>query len=130
MPARRGAWAIYQTFETAEGELLFLGITGNSHFRALRGVRPARPPERPASCEECGARRGAALADPEIQSILAQRGRPSWSRSPSGRASGVAKPADLIEHPHLLASGGLLDVLMPNGARTRLPRLPIELAGH
>jgi hypothetical protein len=42
----------------------------------------------------------------------------------------VPKPADLIEDPHLLASGGLLDVLMPNGARTRLPRLPIELAGH
>lgn len=43
MPARRGAWAIYQTFEAAEGELLFLGITGNIHFRVLRGVRPARP---------------------------------------------------------------------------------------
>ena len=42
----------------------------------------------------------------------------------------MPKPADLIEDPHLLASGGLLDVLMPNGARTRLPRLPIKLAGH
>ena len=42
----------------------------------------------------------------------------------------MAKPADLFEDPYLLASGGLLEVLMPNGARTRLPRLPIELAGR
>ena len=35
MPARRGAWAIYQTFATADGEQLFLGITSNNHFRAF-----------------------------------------------------------------------------------------------
>ena len=35
MPARRGAWAIYQTFATADGEQLFLGITSNDHFRAF-----------------------------------------------------------------------------------------------
>src|SRR5690606_22098600 len=35
MPARRGAWAVYQTFKTADGEQLFLGITSNNHFRAF-----------------------------------------------------------------------------------------------
>ena len=42
----------------------------------------------------------------------------------------MVRPVDLFEDPHLLASGGLLEVLMPNGARTRLPRLPVELAGR
>jgi crotonobetainyl-CoA:carnitine CoA-transferase CaiB-like acyl-CoA transferase len=35
MPARRGAWAVYQTFETADREQLLLGITSNNHFRAF-----------------------------------------------------------------------------------------------
>ena len=44
----------------------------------------------------------------------------------------VGKPADLFTDPHLLASGGLLDVLMarvgqPEGVTVKLPALPIEL---
>jgi crotonobetainyl-CoA:carnitine CoA-transferase CaiB-like acyl-CoA transferase len=42
----------------------------------------------------------------------------------------VARPADLFEDPHLLAGGCLLDVLMPNGARTPLPRLSLEFGGR
>jgi crotonobetainyl-CoA:carnitine CoA-transferase CaiB-like acyl-CoA transferase len=134
MPARRGAWAIYQTFETADGAQLFLGITSNNHFRAF--------------CDAFG--RGDLLSDPRlatnalrvearpwlipnIQDILAQRTKAElveiFERARIPFAP-VAKPADLFEDPHLLASAGLLDVLMPNGLRTRLPRLPIELAGR
>jgi crotonobetainyl-CoA:carnitine CoA-transferase CaiB-like acyl-CoA transferase len=134
MPARRGAWAIYQTFETADGEQLFLGITSDSHFRAF-----CKSFERPDLLNDPRLATNALRIEarpwliPEIQSILAQRTKAElvdiFERAAIPFAP-VAKPADLFEDPHLLASGGLLDVLMPNGAWTRLPRLPIELAGR
>jgi crotonobetainyl-CoA:carnitine CoA-transferase CaiB-like acyl-CoA transferase len=35
----------------------------------------------------------------------------------------------MFEDPHLLASGGLADVTLLDGTRTRLPLLPIEVDG-
>jgi crotonobetainyl-CoA:carnitine CoA-transferase CaiB-like acyl-CoA transferase len=134
MPARRGAWAIYQTFETADGEPLFLGITSNNHFRAFCEAfsRPdlLNDPRLATNALRVEAR---PWLIPKIQGILAQRSKAelveSFERAGIPFAP-VAKPADLFEDTHLLASKGLLEVLMPNGARTRLPCLPIELAGR
>jgi crotonobetainyl-CoA:carnitine CoA-transferase CaiB-like acyl-CoA transferase len=42
----------------------------------------------------------------------------------------IAKPADLFEDPHLNASGGLTPVTLPNGRRTKVPALPIVMAGR
>jgi len=36
----------------------------------------------------------------------------------------------MFDDPHLLASGGLGDVTLADGTRTRLPLLPVELDGH
>ena len=44
--------------------------------------------------------------------------------------AGVGSPADLFEDPHLLASGGLLEVTVPGGNRTRLPALPLQMNGQ
>ena len=35
MPARRGAWGIYETFPTRNGEKLFIGITSDNHWRTF-----------------------------------------------------------------------------------------------
>jgi crotonobetainyl-CoA:carnitine CoA-transferase CaiB-like acyl-CoA transferase len=134
MPARRGAWAIYQTFETADGEQLFLGITSNHHFRAF-----CEAFERPDLLNDLRLATNALRVEarpwliPKIQGLLAQRSKAElveiFERAGIPFAP-VAKPADLFDDPHLLASGGLLEVLMPNGARTPLPRLPVELGGR
>jgi crotonobetainyl-CoA:carnitine CoA-transferase CaiB-like acyl-CoA transferase len=134
MPARLGAWAIYQTFATADGEQLFLGITSNNHFRAFCEAfgRPdlMNDPRLATNALRVEAR---PWLIPEIQGILAERPEAElveiFERTGIPFAP-VARPADLFEDPHLLASEGLLEVLMPNGARTRLPRLPIELGGR
>jgi crotonobetainyl-CoA:carnitine CoA-transferase CaiB-like acyl-CoA transferase len=41
----------------------------------------------------------------------------------------IGKPEDMFEDPHLLASGGLAEVTLVDGTRTRLPLLPIEVDG-
>jgi crotonobetainyl-CoA:carnitine CoA-transferase CaiB-like acyl-CoA transferase len=134
MPARRGAWAVYQTFETADREQLFLGITSNNHFRAFCDAfgRPDldADPRLATNALRVEAR---PWLIPEIQAILAQRTKAELVQifeQAHIPFAPVAKPADLFEDPHLLASGGLLDVLMPEGIHTRLPRLPVELGGQ
>jgi len=32
MPARRGAWAIYEVFKTADGGQLFIGVTSDQQW--------------------------------------------------------------------------------------------------
>src|SRR5690606_9921190 len=127
-------WAVYQTFKTADGEQLFLGITSNNHFRAFCEAFDREDllndPRLATNALRVEAR---PWLLPEIQGILAQRTKAELVEifEQAGIPfAPVAKPADLFEDPHLLASDGLLEVLMPNGVRTRLPRLPIELAGR
>ena len=44
MPAREGAWAVYEPFETADGDQIFIGLTSDNHWAPLlHRVRPARP---------------------------------------------------------------------------------------
>jgi crotonobetainyl-CoA:carnitine CoA-transferase CaiB-like acyl-CoA transferase len=41
----------------------------------------------------------------------------------------IAKPWDLLEDPHLKASGGLLETRLPDGRTFRAPTLPLALNG-
>jgi crotonobetainyl-CoA:carnitine CoA-transferase CaiB-like acyl-CoA transferase len=41
----------------------------------------------------------------------------------------IAKPEDLFDDPHLNASGGLTPVTLPDGTKTKVPNLPIEMDG-
>ena len=42
----------------------------------------------------------------------------------------IAKPEDLFDDPHLLASGGLLSLELPDGRTAPTPALPFEMDGR
>jgi crotonobetainyl-CoA:carnitine CoA-transferase CaiB-like acyl-CoA transferase len=42
----------------------------------------------------------------------------------------IARPEDLFDDPHLSQGGGLVDLELENGTRTRLPALPVEMDGQ
>jgi crotonobetainyl-CoA:carnitine CoA-transferase CaiB-like acyl-CoA transferase len=42
----------------------------------------------------------------------------------------IGRPEEMFDDPHLLASGGLGPVRLPNGTETRLPILPVEMDGR
>jgi crotonobetainyl-CoA:carnitine CoA-transferase CaiB-like acyl-CoA transferase len=135
MPARRGAWAIYEVFETAGDGQLFIGVTSDqqwARFCEEFGLGELFEDPRLATNEMRSAERSwlvpalktllknIALADVQTR---CERANVSWAP--------VGKPADLFEDPHLLASGGLLDVFISHlggehGALAGLPALPIE----
>ena len=135
MPARRGAWAIYEVFETAGGGQLFIGVTSDqqwTRFVEEFGLQQLAADPRLATNVTRLAER--AWLIPALQEVLAtlpqdevarrcERCNVSWAP--------VGQPGDLFTDPHLLATGGLVDVFISrfgggDGKLAGLPALPVE----
>jgi crotonobetainyl-CoA:carnitine CoA-transferase CaiB-like acyl-CoA transferase len=135
MPARRGAWAIYEVFKTAGDGQLFVGVTSDQQWArfveefSLQEL--AADPRLATNVMRLAER---AWLIPALQEILAkfpqpevearcERANVSWAK--------VGQPGDLFTDPHLLATGGLLDVFISriggtDGKKVGLPALPVE----
>jgi len=138
MPARRGAWAIYEVFAVADGEL-FIGVTSDqqwTRFVAEFDLHDLAADPRLATNRLRSQQRSWLI--PALSEVLAklpqaevarrcERANISWSP--------VGKPGDLFADAHLMANGGLLDVFIApaggeQGLKVKLPALPIEFGGH
>lgn len=131
MPVRVSAWAIYDVFQTADGEQLFLGVVSDAlwqKFCATFGLQAlgADPRyktnnQRVQARPELLPRVSAALARYSKQELMAKLEHTGLPFAPIG------KPEELFEDPHLLASGGLAPVNLPDGTETTLPTLPLRM---
>jgi crotonobetainyl-CoA:carnitine CoA-transferase CaiB-like acyl-CoA transferase len=134
MPVRISAWAIYDVFETADGEQVFVGVVSDAQWdkfcSAFALHELGADPRFRSNAQRVAAREEilpqvralfAAHSKAELVATLELTGLPF---APIGR------PEDLFEDPHLLASGGLGEVALPDGTPARLPLLPLELDGQ
>jgi crotonobetainyl-CoA:carnitine CoA-transferase CaiB-like acyl-CoA transferase len=135
MPARRGAWAIYEVFKTADEGQLFIGVTSDQQWtRFVEEFSLQELAADPRLATNFTRLQERAWLIPALQEVLAkipqpeaetrcERANVSWAR--------VGQPGDLFTDPHLLATGGLLDVFISRvggteGKKVGLPALPIE----
>ncbi|MGI9233627.1 MAG: CaiB/BaiF CoA transferase family protein [Woeseiaceae bacterium] len=134
MPARVSAWAIYDVFETSDGEKVFVGVVSDTqwltfcedfgfdelladeYLRANNNRVQKRDRIIPAVQEKF-----ASFSRDELMQRLEVSGLPF---------APIAKPQDLLDDAHLNASGGLLDMTLPDGKTVRLPALPFEMHGE
>jgi len=134
MPAREGAWAVYELFETKEGEQVFIGITSDNHWQRF--------------CKEFGredlldhpdyaSNEARVQMRPTLLPLVAELVKPYTTAEIVEIAerigipfAPVARTRDLHEDPHLNAGPGMLPVDLPTGGQAKLPRLPIEMDGH
>jgi len=135
MPNRISPWAVYDVFDTKDDDKLFIGVVTDSQWKLF--------------CEAFG--RADLLADPDLQTNtqrvhargamipLLQTLVRSYSKAELIALceriglpfAPIARPADLFDDPHLVASGGLVELTNPEtGARAALPGLPIEMDGR
>ena len=134
MPIRRGAWAIYEVFDTQDGQL-FIGVTSDqqwARFVEEFSLQELAADPRLATNVMRLAERSWLI--PALQQVIGkiprdevasrcERAQVSWAP--------VGQPGDLFDDPHLLATGGLVEVILSryggeDGIRARLPALPIE----
>jgi crotonobetainyl-CoA:carnitine CoA-transferase CaiB-like acyl-CoA transferase len=138
MPARDNPWAVYDVFTVKDGEQIFLAAVSDSQwltfcdalgFADLK-AEPAlatnnlRVTQRPRLLKTIGERiahRSAA----ELSAAMEKAGLPF---------APIRKPEDLYDDEHLLATGGLADVRLPDGPKAgetvKTTLFPITLGGH
>ncbi|MFC7399082.1 CaiB/BaiF CoA transferase family protein [Chelatococcus sp. GCM10030263] len=134
MSQRRSAWSIYRTFETGDGDQLFIGIVSDKQWARFCAAfqRPDLAADPRLDSNQKRIAEGEWLL-PLIAEILKARGTAEICAlcDDAGIAyAPVAEVEDLFDDPHLRAGGGLLDVTLPGGIRTRLPRLPVAIGAH
>ncbi|HSW17455.1 MAG TPA: CaiB/BaiF CoA-transferase family protein [Ramlibacter sp.] len=134
MPARISAWAVYDVFTVQGGEQVFLAVVSDTQWRVFceamgyaglaADARLATNNERvvardwlmPLLRERLAAHSAAALS-----ALFERHGLPF---------APITRPEALFDDPHLLATGGLAPVRLPDGRETRVPLLPITLGGE
>ena len=132
MSVKRPAWGVYDIFETGGGGRLFVGVVTDTQWETFCrefGEEQLKDDERLKT-------NGARVRE---RSWLIPRLGETFKRFTQGEltrkleAAGlpfapIAKPWDLLDDPHLNASGGLLETRI-SGKTIRVPALPLELGG-
>jgi len=133
MPDRVRAWALYDNFKTSDGELVFVGVVTDTQWKIFCNAfglqhllsdpelktNPQRVEARPRIIPIVTAIFGK-MTKQQLMDKCEELGLPF---------APIARPEDLFDDPHLNASGGLTPVTLPNGTRTKVPNLPIEMDG-
>ncbi len=131
MPARVSAWAIYRTFNTCEGELVFIGVTSDKQwvrFCESFEMHDLLADERLATNNGRIDQREWLIPD-LIQRISKYSKADVLKRCELADLpfSPIAKPEDLFTDEQLIQGHSLLETILPNGDTTQLPRLPLLL---
>jgi crotonobetainyl-CoA:carnitine CoA-transferase CaiB-like acyl-CoA transferase len=138
MPARVSAWAIYQVFDTGDDDQVFVGVVSDKQWKSFCEAFELTDFANDSSLDTNNDRVAhkdrilPVIKDTfkrytkrELMDKLEKTGLPF---------APITRPEELFEDPHLLAGDGLLPITVTDGERagekTRLPALPLEMAGH
>jgi crotonobetainyl-CoA:carnitine CoA-transferase CaiB-like acyl-CoA transferase len=137
MPARVGAWGVYDVFAGRDGGHVFVSVTADKQWQrfceAFAFHDLARDQRLASNSSRCAARHwliadlGERLARHTQAEIQA---RCEAANVPCAR---VARPDELASDPHVLAGGALLSTALSafgGGPMVGLPALPLELGAE
>ncbi|MAF82727.1 MAG: CaiB/BaiF CoA-transferase family protein [Gammaproteobacteria bacterium] len=138
MPARVSAWAIYQVFETADDDQVFVGVVSDKQWKLLCdafGLEELSADETLATNSDRVASKERLV--PIIQDTFRQYAKLELMEKLEKTGlpfAPITRPEDLFDDPHLAANGGLLPITVTDGELTgkqsKLPGLPIEMDGR
>jgi crotonobetainyl-CoA:carnitine CoA-transferase CaiB-like acyl-CoA transferase len=133
MSVKRPAWGVYDIFETAGGGRLFVGVVTDTQWQTLCREFNLSDLAGDARLRTNGMRvKERSWLLPRLAAVFKEEteGRLAAKLEAIGLPfAPIAKPWDLLEDPHLNASGGLLETRIDNKT-IRVPALPVELDGR
>ena len=134
MPARISPWGIYDVFSVQGGEQIFLAVVSNSAWKVFceafdladlqHDVRLANNNDRVRAREwmmPLLRERMAAFSAAHIAEVFERHALPF---------APITRPHDLLDDPHLQATGGLAPMTLPDGRATHTVLLPLMLDGQ
>lgn len=134
MPARISSWAIYDVFETADDDHVFVGVVSDTQwsvFCQAFGLNDLSDNPDYATNPERVKRRDTLM--PRVRELFAKFTKPELMEKLERTGlpfAPIAKPQDLIDDPHLNAGGGMLEVTLESGKKAKLPAMPVEMNGE
>ena len=133
MPEREHAWPIYDIFDTAGGERIFIGVVTEGHWQVFCkefGLKELwEDPTLRTTTDRILAR---ARILPQVAEVIKR-----WNVAELSAKldqlnicfSPINRPEDLFSDPHVLRPGGLVNNFNVNGEAFRVPALPVEWNG-
>jgi crotonobetainyl-CoA:carnitine CoA-transferase CaiB-like acyl-CoA transferase len=133
MSVKRPAWGVYDIFETAGGGRLFVGVVTDTQWEVFCRDFELNDLVNDSRLKTNGLRvKERAWLLPRLAETFRRYSQAALTRKLEAIGlpfAPIAKPWDLLEDPHLRASGGLLDTQIDHKT-IRVPALPIELDGR
>ena len=133
MPARISAWGIYDVFTGQDGAQIFLAVVTDTAWKIfceafsltdlLNDTRLSTNNDRVRQRDwliPLLRERLSAFSAAELAHLFERKGLPF---------APITRPQELLQDPHLLATGGLAPMQLPDGRDTLTALLPLTLAG-
>ena len=134
MPARVSAWSVYDVFDVADGEQLFIGAVSDRQFRTLCEVleRPdvADDPAFATNAQRVAVRPQLLARLGEIVRTHAKDDLARKLEAAGVPYAPIVRPEELLDDPHLRASGSLVPMQTEDGGTTDVVLLPLTLGGR
>jgi crotonobetainyl-CoA:carnitine CoA-transferase CaiB-like acyl-CoA transferase len=134
MPSRVSAWSVYDVFSLKDGEQLFIGAVSDKQYLTLCRVldRPdlASDPALQTNAQRVALRPlllekiGESLKTREIGELGIALEAVGLPYAP------IMRPEQLLDDPHLRASGGLAEMQTEDGGTTDVVLLPLLMGGR
>lgn len=133
MPERISPWGIYDVFSVAGGEQIFLAVVSDTQWTVFCQAFALTDLQADARLASNNLRvQAREWLLPELRQRL--KDRSAQDIAAVFEAAGlpfapITKPEQLMQDPHLLATGGLAPMTLPDGRATQVPLLPLSLDG-
>ncbi len=133
MSVKRPAWGIYDIFETADADRLFVGVVTDTQWVIFCRDFGLADLADDARLRANGDRvRERAWLLPRLAEVLKKYTKEELAAKLEAIGlpfAPISKPWDLLDDPHLKASGGFLETRTPGGKSFHAPTLPLALDG-
>jgi crotonobetainyl-CoA:carnitine CoA-transferase CaiB-like acyl-CoA transferase len=134
MPSRVSAWSVYDVFTCADDEQLFIGAVSDKQFQTLCRVLDRLDLAEDEALQTNAQR---VALRPELLKWLGDTTRHLRVSElmPKLEAAGIpyapiVRPDQLIDDPHLIESGGLVDMPTDDGGSCKVVLLPLLMGGR
>lgn len=134
MPEVGAAWPVYDLFDSADGEKIFIGLTSDFHFHrfcdAFDLSELKEDPMLSTNNERVAAR---SWLIPQVRKNLLKMSKSEIiDKSLEAKIpfAPLIRPDELFDDPHLNESGGFVHTTFPDGTKTKMPKIPLRIGEH
>jgi crotonobetainyl-CoA:carnitine CoA-transferase CaiB-like acyl-CoA transferase len=134
LPTRVSAWAVYDLFDTLDGQQIFVGVVSDTQWRIFCEAFDLHDlgsdPELATNFKRVGNRIRFMPRIREIFQAMTLEQALAKCNSMGLPYAPISRPEQLFDDPQVNQPGGMIDVTLPDGRPARTPSLPLEFSGE